>query len=285
MSPVYERTYEHFEGKRTPIAQRFWVVTQHGLQQAFATKWVWLLLAGTLVHVTVRGGILSFAGQPGTGLSGGDPDYNFTARYLGHVLEMQARLVLLLVLALVASPALAADRRAGALQFYFSKPVTRRAYAFGKLLPPFVLGWLLTGGVGLVVWVLGVAFTPRAFYPDHVWRLPFALILAGAAMSAVATLVAVGLSGVMQNSRLAAAMWVALGVVSTALSHFLMDVTSRDDVGVVGFFGVLERIARWALAADGSTLPLGPALLVALVWAAVGAALIWFVLRDPEVAA
>jgi ABC-type transport system involved in multi-copper enzyme maturation permease subunit len=193
--------------------------------------------------------------------------------------------VLLLVLALVAAPSLAADRRAGALQFYLSKPITRRGYAVGKLLPPFLISWLLTGGVGLIVWTLGVAFTPEANYPDFVWRLPFAIVLSGATVSAVATMVAVAISGVMQNARLAAALWVALGIVSTALAGFLSGVTGRADVQVIGFFNVLDRVTRWLLATTGSNAPVEASVLIALGWFGFGALTLWLVLRDPEVAA
>lgn len=286
MSPVYERAYEAWEGERTPRWRRVATIAGEGLRASIRSKWVWALLAVTLVHVAIRAAVLYVSGQVDLGQQAPAQirdQISFNEGFIASALATQARWVLMLLLALVAAPALARDLQAGALSFYFSKPITRTGYAVGKILPAFVLGLTVTVVPGLVLWGLGAAFTPEAVYPDTVGSMPLRIIASGTLVSLVASLIPVALSGLTRSTNLAAVGWVALAFLSAGAAELLHAVTGRASLQLVDVFGAFDEVNRQILAAPGTDAPDGIAWLVTAGWALVSIAVIGWVLSGEEV--
>lgn len=287
MSPVYEQAYEHWDGERTPGWQRVATIVGEGLSHAIRSKWVWLLLAATLVHVAIRGGILYFTGQVQVPQGAVPPDVEsqirFTETFISDAMIFQARWILMALMALVAAPALARDLQAGALSFYFSKPITRTGYAVGKLAPPFLLGLTVTALPCLVLWVLGMAFTPEPLHPATATSMPWRILLAGALVSLVAALVVVALSGLVRSANLAGGGWLALVLLSAGGARMLVELTGQSTAILVDLFTAfglaMDTILDAATAAD----PTQGAWLVTIGWAAAGLAGIAYVLNEEEV--
>ena len=282
--PLFQRAYTRWQGERTAPGRRFLVIMDEGLRAALRSRWVWILLAATAIHLAIRIGILYFTSRiPG---GGGDFLPRFNAAFMADALGFQAQWVLMVLLALVAAGTLARDLQVGALQFYFSKPITRTGYAIGKLLPPFVLGMGVTALPALVLWVAGVAFTPGPQLPDGYGWMPLQLLAAATLACGTASVVAVALSGIVRHARLAAIAWVAVAFLSNPAALLIHEITRATGPYLLGFFFVLDETTRWLLGATGGRdVPTGGAWLVLLAWWAAGLASLWWVLRDPEVAA
>jgi ABC-type transport system involved in multi-copper enzyme maturation permease subunit len=286
---LYERVYEPYEGDRTSHFGRILAIAKESFKATTGSKWLWLLLAATLVHVAVRGVVPFVTGQIEVPEGAVGPEarqqIEFTTAFLMDAFGLQARWILLLALALVASPAISRDAQSGGFSFYFSKPVTRTGYGIGKLLPPVTIGMIVTALPVLVIWLLGVAFTPEAVYPDNVWTLPILITLAGLVVSAAASLLALGLSAVSSSRNLAAVVWVGIGLVSAVAAGLLQGITGNDATGLVDVFGTFNAVADTVLGVGNASVPTWGAWLVTLGWAIVGAAGMAYVFHDQEVTA
>lgn len=276
MTPVYEQAYEEWEGEPRGPAHRIWAIVSEGWNRSVSSKWVWALWIATLVHVGVRGVILYYTGQV-------DPTMGsqFSKTFLADAMGDQVRWVLLLMLAIVASGALARDLDAGALSFYFSKPITPLGYAIGKVAPAFLIGLSVTAVPLLVIWSLGVAFTPDLASGVYWW--PFQILGASIVVSLAAALVAIALSGLLRSTTMAAGAWVGLGLLSAAVARILVGITERarlEMVDVLGAFNTAGSHVMGATAADAFT---GTAWAVTAGWAVASGVGIAYVLASGEV--
>lgn len=287
MSPVYERGYRDWDGERTPGWMRVATIAGEGLRAAVRSKWVWLLLTATAIHVAIRGGVLYFTGQVQAPAGNVPPNVEdqirFTETFMSSAMGFQARWVLMVLLALVASPSIARDLKAGALSFYFSKPITRVGYAIGKLAPAFLLGLTVTVLPGLILWTLGYAFTPSTLHPETVASMPGRILLAGTLVSLVASLVVVALSGLVRSTNIAAAGWVALALLSAGASQLIGALTGVNWAQLVDVFTAFNLSAASILDATSAADPTSGAWLVTLGWAAASVAGIAYVLNEQEV--
>lgn len=289
MSPVYERTYRTWEGTPTSRTARIRAIAREALGAATRSRWLWVLVVATVVHLAIRAVILYATGQIEVPPGAIDPALqdriNFTPGFLAEALSFQGRWILMLTLALTAAPALARDLRAGALTFYFSKPVTRTGYGLGKLLPSLLIGLGLTALPLALLWVVGYGFTPEPLLPDGLWTLFGTGLLSGLIVTLVATLVALAVSSLVESTSLAAGAWVGLSLLSGGVAQLLHAATGREALLLVDLFGVLDRVARSLLGAPGGATPETGAWLVALAWSLGSLALIAWRLGRPEVGA
>lgn len=285
MSPVYERTFPDWEGTRTPAWRRVAAIAARELDRALSSTWVWVLWVATLLHVGYRGLLLYFSGRVGEAGQGGPGDFLVSSltSTLSDTLALQGY-VLLFALAVVAAGALARDLDAGALTFYFSKPITRTGYALGKLATPVLVGLSVTVGPLLVVWLLGVAFLPDVLLPNSAGLLLLRAVGAGALVTLAASLVAVGISALTRSTNVAAGSWVALVLVTRAFSGALARLAGDPRVDFVDVFHAFNVAADNVLGAAGGRTDVGLGWLVTLGWALAATVAIGAVLHREEVA-
>lgn len=285
MSPVHEHGYEPWEGERTSRWQRVFSIALEGLSRGVSSKWVWLLWAATAVHVAIRGGILYFSGQidPEVAMGPQGDALGFTATFLGDALAFQAQWIVLILLVLVGTGTIARDKNADALTFYFSKPITRTGYAVGKIASPFAFALSVTFVPILLLWVLGVAFTPETLQPANLYGLPWRALAASAVVSLAASIVAVAISALVRSSNIAAASWVALALLSSAGGTTLASMTGNVDLETVDVLGAFTLAGEDLLGASIAGDPTGWAWIVTLGWCLVGVGAIASVLWGEEV--
>ena len=75
---------------------------------------------------------------------------------------------------------LSSDRRTGALQIYFARPVTRLDYLAGKMLAVAAFCSILTALPTLALWVECAALQTKLSYVGDTWYVPFAVLGASA---------------------------------------------------------------------------------------------------------
>ncbi len=283
MSPVHEHGYEPWEGERRPRWERVMAVALEGLSRGAASKWVWLVWAATAVHVAIRGGIVYFSGQVNPGVVEENASLGFTSTMLGDVLGLQAQWVLLILLVVVGTGTVARDKNAGALTFYFSKPISRTGYAVGKIASPFVFAMTVTFVPLFLVWVLGMAFTPEVLIPEGVYGLLWRLLAASVVVSLAASVVAVALSAVVRSANVAAASWVALALLSAAGGSMLARVSGNVRLEAVDVLGSFTLAGLDVLGASVPGDPTGWAWIVTVGWCVVGVGALAWVLWGEEV--
>lgn len=126
-----------------------------------------------------------------------------------------------LVLAVVAAGAIADDRRTGAFELYFSRPLTRTQYVLGKLLGAALVpvGVLLVPQLILYVVALGVA-PPQV--RDGLWWLGVPALGAAALATMTLATTVIGVSALGRRARNVGALYIALWLVLAALSESLV---------------------------------------------------------------
>lgn len=280
---VYEPAYEGYEGDRTTTGTRVAAIARREWARVRSSTWLWVLLGVTAVHLTLRGTLLYFATQPsGTGPFGRVLQaVEFNAAFLVDAMATQARWLLTLALAIVASNAIARDLQAGGLTFHLTKPIPSWGYLAGKLTPAVGVGLAFTALPSFVLWVLGLAFAPSSAYPDDVALLGLTILVAGAIVSVVAALIVVALSAVTRSSRLAALTWIGGGLLLYAGSRVAFATTGNESALLVDLFSAMNRVVEATAGAPSSDIPLIGAALVTAGWALVSlAGLAWAIHRE-----
>lgn len=285
---VYEPSYEAYEGSRTSRARRLGAIAGRGWSKTVGSIWFWALLGVSLVHVAIRGGVLYFTGQIDASDGIIPPDaraqVEFTGRFLTDALADQARWVVTFILVVVGADAISEDLDTGGLTFYFTKPISQPGYVAGKLAAPFAACLLVTAGPVLLLWLMGLVFTPEAVYPDDVWLLPFGLLAASIVVSAMTTLVVAALSGLVGSSGRTAVVWIAIVFVLAAAGQVTEAVSGNVDAELLDPYAALDKLGELLTGVDDSQLSgVGAALTVA-GWILASLGGLWWTLRREEVA-
>lgn len=210
--------------------------------------------------MTLVGQILSdrFLSQVPGGGSGGGMMKHMVRGIVGEVHNTLATfigvqmLACALLLAMVAGGLIAEDRRTGAMELYFSRPLSRLDYLVGKTLAAGLLplGTLVIPFV--LLWVLAVGMSP----PDLAWEM-FGLLVPGLlgaiATAAVLTATNLGLSALGARGRTVGVIYfVGLTLLSMAGGDL-----PRAGVVWAGYLSPLRdvrTVVDWALDAGGGGL-------------------------------
>jgi ABC-2 type transport system permease protein len=126
------------------------------------------------------------------------------------------------LLAMVAAPLIAEDRRTGAMELYFSRPLRRRDYVVGKLLAAGLVPAATLVMPFLLLWILVVGMAP----PNTAGSLLGLLLpgLLGAVVAAVVlTTTILGLSAVGDRGRTVGVIYVVAMVVLSSLGNGLSE--------------------------------------------------------------
>ena len=127
--------------------------------------------------------------------------------------------------AVVASGLLASDRRTGALQIYFSRPVSRMDYLLGKVVACASFVALTTVVPCLLIWIETIAFGSTASYTWRTWIAPFVIAGASAFYALWAVALCLFFSSLMRRPALVAILAVftdlALEVIGKVLAETL----------------------------------------------------------------
>jgi ABC-2 type transport system permease protein len=236
-----------YEGTRTPIHLRFWVIAENVLSLAMRQRWlVRLPIIGAAGAVMVVSVIMYFM--------------RFTLKELTHspfgaviptedliiVMSLEALRLMAFVLSLaVACGAVADDLKQGAFQFYFSRAIRRRDYVLGKAL-----------GVGLVVGIPLLAAPlvlsiMRLFYAESVGAAFGDLHLLGRAVlfglgSTIAfTLIPLGLSALLGQKRLAQIAWALLYLLVGQASEISARQLDIPELYLASVAADVRQLAAW----------------------------------------
>jgi hypothetical protein len=122
----------------------------------------------------------------------------------------------------------AADRRTGALQIYFARPVSRLDYLAGKLLAGAFFVAMATTVPALLLWIEALAFGTVSGFTWKTWIAPLSIVGASFFYALWTMGLVLSLSSVMRRPAFAAIAAIFLHNVATALGKILSE-TFDDD--------------------------------------------------------
>jgi hypothetical protein len=123
----------------------------------------------------------------------------------------QATMIIFL-LGFIAPGLISRDLRSRAYLIYFSKPIGRMEYIFGKLAIPAVFLLLVTTLPALCLYALGVSLSPDLSVVASTWDIPFRIILASVVLIIPTACLSLMLSSLTSESRFATFAWFAVWV-------------------------------------------------------------------------
>ena len=204
--PVFEQGYRRYTGEKSKKS-RVLAIAWQNVRPAMTWKFWALLLVmlgpylmyGVLLFVATLGASM-FGGRAVVALppptvafqnTGGPPN---PAAILGFVqgnpltlfweLLDQASAAAVIFPAIIGAGLLASDRRTGALQIYFSRPVSRLDYLLAKVLAATSFVAMVTVIPSLLLWIESVAFGSSVNFTWRTWIAPL-VIVAGSSLYAL----------------------------------------------------------------------------------------------------
>jgi len=125
-------------------------------------------------------------------------------------------------IAMMAKSAIAEDRRAGAFELYFSRPLTRMAYAMGKFLGTAATALVTLVGATALLWLMAIGIAPDSIRGD-LWHIALPALTGALLGTLVLTSMLMGLSALSRRSTSVAVAFVTLVVVGAGVSESLAE--------------------------------------------------------------
>ncbi|WP_145026682.1 ABC transporter permease subunit [Caulifigura coniformis] len=233
--PLHDLGYRRWSGPRNPQFFRWWVIAQTGVRLAWGSRWLRRLLVLAWLPAALCG-VAFFALEKSLTepsqmvrvlriMSRNYPQADLVADELEKN-PSQARVALwpmvlltffrlpqgvitVMLVALIAPPLIARDLRSRAYLLYFSRPITRLEYVFGKIAVVAAYLLMVTLVPGIALYVLGVALSPEFAVVYDTWDLPLRVAAASIIVIIPTVTFALALSALLGESRYATFCWFA----------------------------------------------------------------------------
>jgi ABC-2 type transport system permease protein len=255
--PIYDQGYRPYEARRSLRTLRFWPITREALRLLLARRLFLVLLAMSWVPLVFRAIQIYIVTR--------FPDASrllpVDGRTFGDFLNQQIGFVLIITI-FGGAGLIANDLRTGAILVYLSRPLTRRDYVLGKLGVLLALILAVTLVPGLLLYAVALSLAAEQFMKlELVWIAP-AIVLHSLVIALVLSLVALAISSLSKNARVAGLAFFGLLVGLEVAQAVLRNIYHRPesallslqaDLRAIGgaLFGNTERWLRfpWAYAA------------------------------------
>jgi len=149
-------------------------------------------------------------------------------------------ILMVLLVGMIAPGLISRDRQSRAFLLYFSRPITPFQYLLGKATTVWIFLVAVTTVPALVVYLVGVLFSPGLGVILDTWDIPFRILLATAVLTIPTTMLALCLSSLVDESRYARFSWFAIWIVGFISAYIL----AASDFQASGEFDIWT--SRWA---------------------------------------
>lgn len=233
--PIFDQGYQHWQGKLSGHAWRWWTITWHGVRAQLKHRWTRLIIlfawfpALILAVVLVLWGLLEQKSelvmpilrlmQLPDELMQGPRAFRVAVWTLSYHFFFEVETYFCMILVLMVGPNLISqDLRFNAIPLYFSRPLRRFDYFLGKL---GVIGFFLAMvaiAPALLAYVLGVGFSLDVGIIKDTFRLLLGGVAYGMVIVVTAGSLMLALSSLSRNTRYVSALWIGIWFVSGAVS-------------------------------------------------------------------
>jgi ABC-2 type transport system permease protein len=220
--PIHDQGYRRYGGRRDRRSRAWWVIARAGLMERLRERrmlglllFAWLPFLVRAVQMYVASNIrqASFLAP--------------TTLMFREFLDQQ-NIFVFFITVFVGAGLIANDRRANALQIYFSKPLTRVEYVTGKLVVLALLLAAVTWLPGILLLLLQMIFAGNTtFVRTNVYLFP-AITLFAAIQVFLSSFTMLALSSLSKSRRFVAIMYTGVVFFSAAMYQALRQITGRS---------------------------------------------------------
>jgi ABC-type transport system involved in multi-copper enzyme maturation permease subunit len=231
--PIYDRSYRAYDGELCS-GLAWWVIVQQELRVLFATRSfiILLCLAGThfairLMQVVACDVIAANPASPFAELARRFP-LTVNENLFFQFLTGQSTL-LFWILLFAGSGMICNDIHNNLMEVYFSKPITWRDYALGKIMTLVLVGLLLTAVPGVVLVFLHNLLAPgwETLRTSYLW--PFTIVAFSLIIVVPCSLAVLAGSAILKNQRTAAIVVLVLVFFNLGAAEAVSDELFKDD--------------------------------------------------------
>jgi ABC-2 type transport system permease protein len=231
--PIFDQGYQHWSGHLSGHAWRWLAITRQGLRTGLSGRYLRLALLLAWLPAIILAAMLCLWGllerqseyiatfSPLLGFLDpamlSDPrEYRVVFWKLCYSYFLGVELWFSMILILMVGPNLISqDLRYNALPLYFSRPLRRFDYFFGKLGVIVALLCMVVIVPSIVAYVLGLLFSLDLSIIRDTYRILLASIAYGLVIAVSAGLLILALSSLSRNSRYIALFWLGVWLVSS----------------------------------------------------------------------
>ena len=241
---IHDLGYKRYDGPRTPHGQRYLTVMRITLRLSLRW-WLWLTLVFAVAQVAIFGVVMYFLGRasqiPGAGASVDAIRPDFLVLKL--LTEWYGVIPLGFVVGLFAGgSAVADDARAGAFQFYFARPVSKRHYLLGKILAVCLLVAFVSLAPALLLCLVRAGLSQQ---PGE-WAQAGLLALRGLTLGLIVALVlgipVVALSSLSTSRGVVQGGWAAVFMLSWIVGGIVASVTASPWPALISIPANLQAV-------------------------------------------
>jgi ABC-2 type transport system permease protein len=258
--PIFDQGYQHWRGKLSGQATRWWPIIRHGTVVGLRNRWLrWVMLGAIWPPIALAfflaiwglfeqkssfiAPLLMFFQNLPEELKAGPRGYRTIIWTLAFRQFFDIQLFFPMILVLLVGPDLISqDLRFNAIPLYLSRPVRRFEYFLGKL------GVIAAYLAAVIVVPVLVGFAAGyAFSLDPRVVVDTARILAASLAFGVIVVVSAGLlmlafSSLTRNSRYVGAMWVGFWLISSVAAGVLETTVGAEWCPLVSYTNNLNRV-------------------------------------------
>jgi ABC-2 type transport system permease protein len=258
--PIFDQGYQHWHGRLSGQAVRWWPITRHGVLVQLQNKWLRRLVLITtgptllLVGFLVVWGLfeqksrfltpfLMFIQELPEELKAGPRGYRTAIWTLAFRQFFDVQLYFPMILVLLVGPDLISqDLRFNAMPLYLSRPVRRFEYFLGKLgVIAVFLSAVIIAPV-LLAFAVGYGFSLDPSVVLDTWRVLAASLAFGAIVVVSAGLLMLAFSSLSRNSRYVGALWLGFWSISSVTSGVLQGTVRAEWCPLVSYTENLNRL-------------------------------------------
>jgi ABC-2 type transport system permease protein len=266
--PIFDQGYQHWRGKLSSHAWRWWTITRHGVRTQLKSRWTRLVVLFALVPALVLAAFLCIWGlleQKSNqsllemlpflpeAVRGAPRQFRVPVWTLAYLYFFQVEMFFTMILVVLIGPSLISqDLRFNALPLYFSRPLRRSDYFIGKL---GVIGVYLAAVAivpAVLAYALGVCFSLDLGVVKDTFRILMASVGYGLVVVLSAGTLMLALSSLSRSSLYVGAAWVGIWLVSNALGGILTETVRADWCPLTSYTTNLDRVCQVLLDSDSA---------------------------------
>jgi ABC-2 type transport system permease protein len=258
--PIFDQGYQHWHGKLSGQAARWWPITRHGVVVGLRNRWLRYVMLSAIAlpialafFLTIWGlfeqkssfltPLLIFLQNLPEELKAGPRGFRTTIWTLAFRQFFDIQLIFPMILVLLVGPDLISqDLRFNAMPLYLSRPVRRFEYFLGKLgVIAAYLSAVMVVPV-LVAFAAGYAFSLDPKVVVDTARVLAASLAYGAIVVVSAGLLMLAFSSLSRNSRYVGILWLGFWLISSVAASVLEGTVGAEWCPVVSYTNNLNRI-------------------------------------------
>jgi hypothetical protein len=176
--------------------------------------------------------------------------HTFWSALILHLFARSQPLIMIPMIGVIAPPLIAQDFRSRAFLMYFSRPLTKIQYIFGKAAVVMLYLSLITMVPAVTLFIVGVLLSPDIGVLWVTWDLLFRILFVSLAIIVPCTFLSLMLSSLTTESRYAAFGWFAIWIFGFLTYSIVVPFSSPGDSSMmqcVSLIHVFNDVAGWML--------------------------------------